>query len=57
MKLWQKILIVFIGGGTVWALSYLSSVQPSLAMVLSSANATIVGLVAYLTGFTPKAGG
>jgi hypothetical protein len=54
MKLWQKILIVFVGGGIVWTLSYLTSVKPELAMILSSANATIVGLVAFFTGFTPK---
>lgn len=54
MKVWQKILIVFAGGGIVWALSYLTSIKPDLAMVLSSANATIVGLVAYFTGFTAK---
>jgi hypothetical protein len=51
MKLWQKVSIVFVGGGTVWALSYLSSIKPDLAMVLSSANASVVGLVAYFTGF------
>ncbi len=54
MKLWKKILIVFIGGGLVWALSFVSSVKPELAMILSSANATIVGLVAFLTGWQPK---
>jgi hypothetical protein len=48
----MKIGIVFIGGGIVWSLSYLSSIQPNLAMILSSANATVVGLVAFLTGFT-----
>lgn len=53
MKTWQKILIVFVGGGVVWALSYVSSLQPGLAMILSSANATVVGLVAFLTGFRP----
>jgi len=53
MKLWTKILIVFIGGGTVWALSFLSSIKPDLAMVLSSANAAVVGLVSYFTGFQP----
>lgn len=53
MKLWQKLLVVFVGGGIVWSLSYLSSIKPDLAMVLSSANATIVGLVAYFTGFKP----
>ena len=51
MKTWKKILIVFVGGGLVWALSYISSIKPDLAMILSSANATIVGLVAYFTGF------
>lgn len=53
MKIWQKILVVFIGGGIVWSLSYLSSIKPDLAMILSSANATIVGLVAFLTGWKP----
>ena len=51
MKWYIKLAIVFVGGGLVWSLSYLTSVKPDLAMILSSANATIVGLVAYLTGF------
>ena len=55
MKTWHKILIVFVGGGVVWTLSYATGLKPELAMVLSSANATIVGLVAFFTGFTPKA--
>lgn len=54
MKTWKKVLIVFVGGGIVWSLSYLSSIRPELAMILSSANATVVGLVAFLTGFTAK---
>jgi len=54
MKTWQKILIVFAGGGLVWVLSYLTGIKPELAMVFSSANAAIVGLVAFFTGFTPK---
>lgn len=53
MKTWKKILIVFIGGGLVWSLSFVSSIKPELAMILSSANAAIVGIVGYLTGFTP----
>ena len=52
MKTWKKILIVFVGGGIVWALSYISSIKPEMAMILSSANATVVGLVAFFTGFT-----
>ena len=51
MKLWVKILIVFVGGGSVWALSFLSSIYPDLAMVFSSANAAIVGVVSFFTGF------
>lgn len=54
MKLWQKALVVFVGGGIVWTLSYITSIKPDLAMVLSSANATIVGLVAFITGWQPK---
>ena len=54
MKTWKKILIVFLGGGIVWSLSFLTGLKPELSMVLSSANATIVGLVAFLTGFTQK---
>jgi len=54
MKTYVKIIIVFIGGGIVWSLSYLTGLKPELSMVLSSANATIVGLVAYFTGFVPS---
>ena len=54
MKTWQKIAVVFVGGGLVWSLSYVTSIKPDLAMILSSANATIVGLVAFLTGWTPS---
>ena len=51
MKIWQKILIVFISGGAVWALSYVASLKPELSMVLASSNAAIVGLCSYFTGF------
>jgi len=54
MKTWQRILIVFVGGGIVWSLSYVTSIKPELAMILSSANATIVGLVGFLTGWQPQ---
>ena len=55
MKLWLKILTIFLGGGTVWALSFLISIYPDMVMVLSSTNTAIVGLVTYLTGFTYQA--
>ena len=54
MKTYVKIIIVFAGGGIVWTLSYLTGVKPELAMVFSSANAAIVGLVAFFTGFVQK---
>lgn len=51
MKLWHKMLIVGIGGAIVWVCSYLSSIYSDWAMVLSSANSVIVGVVALVTGF------
>jgi hypothetical protein len=54
MKTWQKIGVVFVGGGIVWTLSYLTGLKPELAMIFSSANAAVVGIVAFLTGFTKK---
>lgn len=54
MKTWQKLLVVFVGGGLVWSLSYITSIKPELAMILSSGNATIVGLVGFLTGWVPQ---
>ena len=54
MKTWQKLLIVVACGGAVWGLSYLTSLKPELAMILSSANATIVGLCSFFTGFVPQ---
>ena len=54
MKLRYKLIAVFVGGGLVWTFSYLTSIKPELAMILSSANATIVGAVAFITGWQPK---
>ena len=54
MKTWQKVAIVFVGGGAVWALSYLTSLHPSIAMITASANAAIVGAVGWITGWQPK---
>lgn len=49
-----KVVIVFIGGGMVWALSYLTSLHPSIAMVAASINAAVVGVVSLVTGWQPK---
>ena len=54
MKTWQKMLIVVACGGAVWGLSYLSSLQPDMAMMLSSVNAAIVGACSFFTGYPAK---
>lgn len=51
MKTWQKFLIVFVGMGLVGGFSYLSSINPDWAMLLSSANSAIVAAVGLLTGY------
>jgi len=51
MKTYQKFIIVFIGMGLVGGLSFLSSINPDWAMLISSANATIVGAVSLATGY------
>jgi len=51
MKTWQKGLIVVASGGTVWGLSYLTSLQPEMAMMLSSVNAAIVAVCGFFTGY------
>lgn len=56
MKIWQKMIIVVVCGGAVWGFSYLASIKPDMAMVLSSINAAIVGACSYFTGYPAKAG-
>jgi hypothetical protein len=55
MKTWKKILIVFVGGGACWALSYCSSIWPTYAIILSSLSATSAAAVGLLTGFIAPA--
>ena len=51
MKLWVKVLIVVVSGGTIWGLSYLSSIKPEMAMMLASINTAIVAVCSYFTNF------
>lgn len=53
MKLWQKVAIVVVCGGLVWGFSFLSSVYPQYALVVSSFNAGLTALCGILTGFPP----
>jgi len=55
MRTWQKLLIVVACGGTIWGLSFLSSVKPEMAMMLASVNAAIMAVCSFFTGFpAPK---
>jgi hypothetical protein len=55
MKIWIKVLIVFIGGGLCWGLAFCASVWPAYAMVLASLSAASTATVGILTGFKPTA--
>lgn len=55
MKTWQKVAIVFVGGGVVWSLSFVASIKPEMAMMLSSVNAAVVAAVSMATGFKAAA--
>ena len=51
MKIWHKFAIVVASGGAVWGLSFLTSIRPDAAMMLSSVNAAIVAVCSYFTGY------
>lgn len=54
MKLWHKVAIVCICGGTVWGLSYASSIFPAYALVCSSFATGVTALSSIITGFPAK---
>jgi len=54
MKTWQKLLIVCASGAIVWGLSYLSSIKPDMAMVLSTVNTAVVAICSWATGYPAK---
>lgn len=54
MKTWLKIVIVCLGGGLVWGLSFCSGVWPTFSMVFASFATGVTALVGVLTGFTPN---
>ena len=55
MKTWQKFIIVVVGGGAVWGISFLIGIKPEMATMLASVNTAIIGVVGYFTGFKPQA--
>lgn len=54
MKLWHKIAIVFVSMGIVGALSFLCSVKPEMAMMLTAVNTAVVAVCSFFTGYPAK---
>ncbi len=51
MKVWQKFIIVFVAMGLVGGFSFLISIKPEMAMMLSAVNTAIVAVCSFFTGF------
>jgi len=51
VKLWHKILVVFVGCGLASVCVYCASIWPNYALLLSLCNAICLAVVATLTGF------
>jgi len=51
MKVWQKFVVVCVSGATVWGLSYLISIKPEMAQMLSSINVAVVAVCSFATGY------
>jgi len=54
MKVWQKMLIVCIGGALSWGLTYSASIWANWAVVFASLNTAAIATVGILTGFIPN---
>lgn len=54
LKIWQKVAVVIVCGGSVWGLSYAGSLYPSYALVTSSFCTGITALCGIITGYPPR---
>lgn len=54
MKLWAKLLIVFVGCGLQGGLTYLTVQIPAWATVFGGLTIAVSGTMFILTGFPPK---
>jgi len=54
MKLWQKILIVFVCCGIQGGLTFLTVQMPTWATVFGGLIIAVTGTMFILTGFPPK---
>lgn len=53
MKTWQKLVVIFVGGGISWTSAFLISVWPDYAVVLASLSTAATATVGIMTGFKP----
>lgn len=54
MKLWQKVLIGFIGSGLAGGLTYTASLMPTWAVPLGLFSLAITATMSILIGWPPK---
>ena len=54
MKMWVKILIAFLGSGTIGALTFASGQMAEWATVFTYVNLAIGGAMSLLIGWPPK---
>ena len=54
MKNWMKILIAFVGSGSIGALTFMASLYPAWGGVLSYATLAISGTMSIIISWPPK---
>ena len=54
MKIWQKVLVGFIGSGLAGGLTYMGSLFPVWAVPLGLLSATSTATMGILIGWPPK---
>lgn len=54
MKQWQKVLIAFVGSGSIGALTYASSLYPTWGSVFSFITLAISGTMSIIISWPPK---
>lgn len=55
MKVWQKALVIFLGGGISAVCTYLITVYPDWVAALGALQVADLAIVSIITGFRPTA--
>ena len=53
MKVWQKALIIFVGGGISAVCAYLIPIHPEWVTALGALQVADLAIVAIITGYRP----